>query len=1044
MAELTLALKITGDGGSLRSDLQLDEAALRKLGVTAGQVEGEARRAAAGMGAVETATRQAAAAAQAYGAQTRVQAEAINSYGDRLDAMRAKFNPFVAAQREYLASRAEITEAVRLGGITEMEGARALDLSRNGYARQLASLRAASAATREHTGSLKLQSWQVTNLSQQLQDVAVQLGSGQNPFTIMLQQGPQITSAMGGVGNSLEIVKGLLTPTRLAIGGVTAALLTGAMAWNSYLNSVKAVEAASSGRGRSLGISPGDLEGIATAGADAANISRRTAREAEVAFLNTGRIGKETMEGLIAISRDYAATMNMDVGAAIEDLAQKFADPAKGAQELSRQLDLLDANTADYVRTLVSQNRIAEAQQVLLAALPARISEASRNVTMLSRAWYAVRTSASDAWDWMGRAIDRAVNGPEVSQDNLTRMQQRAAEIRSMLAQSSGFTDMTLGPATDQMRGELAFLDTWIASAQTKLAKAKADAANDNIKRTSAEGGAIAFGLTPGARDLDLLTQQQSKLKAILNDPATYAGKNNLGQVADAYDRVTHAIDTYITPAERARQQDELAVKALTARTPAERAAVAAQQKRLELAGQQVTAAEAEAQIASSGTVARAQATQSIADQNNALSLNARSTLDVADAYLQSADAAMVAEARRQALSEAVETGANVELRTRLLLQEAVSARAEEGARSVSDINAQTDAVRRLNDAVASGSMSVAEANAQSQIDAVLRPLLAAQAVAEGAAKEKLTRIIEQLRGAQARLNGEQSRGAALNMKAEQEDQLAALRLETSLVGANATARAVLIARLAAEQQMHRDNIEATSAEGQEILRNAEALAREGLAADRARDAWQNMGNIAESALSQVGDMLASSELSWSDWGDAAKSALQDVYKELWRLIVTAPLMNSLFGTNYSTISDAGGLIGSIFGGAFADGGAADPNKVILVGENGPELINTGSKGVFVTPLGNPTAKNTVAYAAANGGGSGQPVVNFTVVEGAGTKAEVKQSTDAAGNLSFELIVQQIDDAIGGNIANGKGSTFNAMRKRFGLNPSAGLRRSGS
>lgn len=1057
MAGLVLALQITADGSDLRSDIKLDEAALRSLGTSAVQVEAEARRAAAGLGAVETSTRQAALAALAYGNQTNMQAEAVNSYGDRIDGLRGKFTPFVAIQRQYLDTRNEINEAVKIGAINDIQAARALDLNRTGYERQLNSLRAATKATKEHTGAVKLQGYQLTNVFQQLQDVGVQLGSGQAIPIILLQQGPQLVSAMGGVKNSLALLAPYFTTTTVGMTALTAAVATGALAWNSYLNSVKAVETASAGRGRSLGIAPGDLEAIAAAGADAADISRKAAREAEVAFLSTGRIGAQTIRGLIAISRDYAATMNIDVSAAIEDLATKFADPAKGAQELQKQFDLLDDRGQRYVRTLIDQNRLDEARQVLLEALPSRLASAAEGATALGRAWHSVATGASDAWDWMGRALDRAVNGPEASEGALAALRKRAADLRAALPATQG---AIIWPGEQHDRRELADIEAQIAAMEARLGKVRRDAATDRTNRISSEGGEIAFGLTPGARDLEALTQQQSKLKAILDDPATYAGKNNLDQVAASYDRVTHAIESYLTPAERARQQDVLAVQALRAKTPAEKAAVAEAQKRLELSGQSVTAAEREMQVTSAGTLARASATQQILDQNAALSLNTRSTLSVASAYLTSAEAAQLAAARRQALSEALQTGADVETQTRLHLAAAISATAEAGAQSVDAVNAQADAQSRLNDAMLSGRQTLAQASQQAQVDAALRQLIVARDAAEGEGKQVLTRVIDALTAAYARLAGAQARGAAADTISSQNDEIALLERQRDLIGQGAEARAVSTAMLQAEQQARRAGIELMTAEGRDILLNADYMARLTLEVERQQDAYDGLRNVGEGAFDALNDAIVDNTLSWDTLTDVVK----DVQKEFLKLAAINPLKNALFGTNYGTLGDLGGFVGGLFG-SFHGGGivgrGSNDNRVLPVsalagaprfhsgGLVSGERVIIAKDDEEVVTADDPRHIRNINRAASAGatgtyGGGGAPIVSITnnVITPPGTRATTRTTDDGKGNVKLETLVEMVEDGLSERGRAGKGSLFPTIGSQFGLNAAAGRPRS--
>ena len=71
-------------------------------------------------------------------------------------------------------------------------------------------------------------------LPAQFQDVAVSLAGGQNPLMVLLQQGSQITTSFGGIGNAIRGIGSVITPAvggfallAGAIGGVGAAFIAG-------------------------------------------------------------------------------------------------------------------------------------------------------------------------------------------------------------------------------------------------------------------------------------------------------------------------------------------------------------------------------------------------------------------------------------------------------------------------------------------------------------------------------------------------------------------------------------------------------------------------------------------------------------------------------------------------------------------------------------------------------------------------------------------------------------------------------------------------
>lgn len=94
----------------------------------------------------------------------------------------------------------------------------------------------------------KLASHEVTNLTAQLQDITVSLAGGMSPFTVMLQQGSQISALMGdrglktilgGVGTALM---SLINPTTAVLAGFTALYVGGTYAYDALVGSSKSLE----------------------------------------------------------------------------------------------------------------------------------------------------------------------------------------------------------------------------------------------------------------------------------------------------------------------------------------------------------------------------------------------------------------------------------------------------------------------------------------------------------------------------------------------------------------------------------------------------------------------------------------------------------------------------------------------------------------------------------------------------------------------------------------------------------------------------------
>lgn len=171
-----------------------------------------------------------------------------------------------------------------------------------------------------------------------------------------------------------------------------------------------------------------------------------------------------------------------------------------------------------------------------------------------------------------------------------------------------------------------------------------------------------------------------------------------------------------------------------------------------------------------------------------------------------------------------------------------------------------------------------------------------------------------------------------------------------------------------------------------------------------------------------------------TDAGKMAEAFIADIL----RMIVQAQMLQAvqsamgLFGFAKGGVFDGGvqpfadgGVVNSPTFFKFASGGGF---KNGLMGEAGPEAIlplKRGSDGKLGVSM-NSTGGNNV-------------VVN--VHEAPGTQARVQQGTDAQGNMTLDIIVEQIEGKMASNLARGRSQIGNTMENVYGLNRAAGARR---
>lgn len=261
---------------------------------------------------------------------------------------------------------------------------------------------------------------EMTNLSFQLNDVVTGLMLGQSPFMIMAQQGGQVLQILqtgqGGVSGTLKNVGstllGLVTPARVAVGALAGVGLTALIAQSRWSDAQRELSRSLTGTGRDAGMTVSMLNDVAAAASRIQGISTGQTRATVGTLANAG-VGPGMIGQVAAIQRDLAATLSIEGTEANQLLARAFSDPVRGAEMLNEVLGGLTESTRSYVRLAVAAGDADRARQRLLDTFTPRLGRATELTSGWAQAWEKVKQAASDAADQVGRAVDRAVRGPE-------------------------------------------------------------------------------------------------------------------------------------------------------------------------------------------------------------------------------------------------------------------------------------------------------------------------------------------------------------------------------------------------------------------------------------------------------------------------------------------------------------------------------------------------------------------------------------------------------------------------------------------------------
>lgn len=279
-----------------------------------------------------------------------------------------------------------------------------LDAAKAKQAALTTSINGTTAALNGTTLSAKQLQFALRGVPAQFTDIFTSLAAGQNPLTVLLQQGGQLKDMFGGVGVAARAltsyIVGLVTPFRLAalaVGVLGAAYVKGQQEAVEYQKAIIL-------SGNAAGTTAGQLGDMAKA-ISASVGTQGKAADALAQLAGSGKVANENLKQFA----ETAIRLERSVGTPIKETVKVFEELAKAPLEASVKLNdsmnYLTASTYKQIKALEEQGRTTDAaalaQRTYADETTKRAKDIENSLGTLEKGWLAIVGAAKKAWDSM-------------------------------------------------------------------------------------------------------------------------------------------------------------------------------------------------------------------------------------------------------------------------------------------------------------------------------------------------------------------------------------------------------------------------------------------------------------------------------------------------------------------------------------------------------------------------------------------------------------------------------------------------------------------
>lgn len=390
----------------------------------------------------------------------------------------------------------------------------------------------------------------------QLTDIVVSLQGGQQPLTVLLQQGGQLKDMFGGIVPAARALGGallaLINPYTLAAGAAAAV----AVAWVKGSSEAENFRESLILTGNAAGVTASNLVAMAH-GLGEITGSHSRAVQALNAVAASGKLSGTALADVALIAAEMQRAAGAEIEGTVEIFAKLGKDPVAAVVDLNERYGILTGSVYAQVLALKEQGRAQEAVELVArqaaVELTGRTSAQKENLGSLESAWNKLGAAASWAWGKMldiGRETtvddrikiaerkvrERAENiriaaeaGASISDDEKAGLRNAQSLVDSLKSQKKEAEDAAKAQAEQleinrdaiQARQEISKLIEDGASKAEKRTKALKDL-DDRIAKAQKDGTALAASDIKAARAaIERQFEDRGSKKAYTDDAAT-------------------------------------------------------------------------------------------------------------------------------------------------------------------------------------------------------------------------------------------------------------------------------------------------------------------------------------------------------------------------------------------------------------------------------------------------------------------------------------------------------------------------------------------